>query len=596
MSKFSSVRSTAGVLDKRKATGAHFTPPDLASFIAHRLLHELAPSAASKRMIRVLDPSCGDGELLVAFGRELPDTSRKKFILLGVESDEESLQKAQSRLGQEQECPWKVTRGDFLELARSRASQPLLWNEGSSPPSLSEAADVVVANPPYVRTQILGSRRAQSLASAFGLTGRVDLYHAFFVAMTDFLSPGGYLGVVTSNRYLTTKGGASLRDFLGQQFEVIEIIDLGDTKLFQAAVLPALFFGRKRPAGPGRIKSGNRPPRFVQIYENPRREIVARVEHKASSIVEILSRPRTGEYDVSGQRYTVKTGTWLIPHKASDPWTMTTSSERKWLELVNSGCAFRLSEVANIRVGVKTTADEVFIRSDWENLPTEIRPEEVLLRPLLSHSDAQRWRHDEDKPRKRILYTHEARGGHRAAIDFKDFPRAWAYLNAHRKRLERRHYVRDAGRQWYEIWVPQDPSAWRHPKVVLPDISPVPKFFLDWDGCLVDGDCYWISLLSGQKEELLFLIMAVANSRLMMRYHDLVFPNRLYSGRRRYLTQYVELYPMPDPSLGASRQLIVLGRELSTSSVSDPRRVQIETDVESLVEAAFGFHGVGAAR
>jgi hypothetical protein len=45
---------------------------------------------------------------------------------------------------------------------------------------------------------------------------------------------------------LSTKSGESVRKFLNENYEILEIIDLGDTKLFDAAVLPAIFIGRKK--------------------------------------------------------------------------------------------------------------------------------------------------------------------------------------------------------------------------------------------------------------------------------------------------------------------------------------------------------------
>src|SRR5439155_14154733 len=47
---------------QRKATGAHFTPPDLAALLGRRLLAQ--DLAEENGEVRVLDPSCGDGQLL----------------------------------------------------------------------------------------------------------------------------------------------------------------------------------------------------------------------------------------------------------------------------------------------------------------------------------------------------------------------------------------------------------------------------------------------------------------------------------------------------------------------------------------------------
>ena len=83
--------------------------------------------------------------------------------------------------------------------------------------------------------------------------------------MARQLRPGGILGVITSNRFLTTKGGMATRRFLRLNFEILELVDLGDTKLFEAAVLPALVFARKRSDTNGH--HGRRDPDFIRIYE-----------------------------------------------------------------------------------------------------------------------------------------------------------------------------------------------------------------------------------------------------------------------------------------------------------------------------------------
>ena len=60
-----------------------------------------------------------------------------------------------------------------------------------------------------------------------------------------------------------------------------------------------------------------------------------------------------------------------------------------WLATVQASWG-TFGDAGPIRVGVKTCADRVFIRTDWQALPRAERPE--LLRPLVTHRDARRFR------------------------------------------------------------------------------------------------------------------------------------------------------------------------------------------------------------
>src|SRR5262249_15550476 len=140
---------------------------------------------------------------------------------------------------------------------------------------------------------------------------------------------------------------------------------------------------------------------------------------------------------------------------------------------------------------------------------------------------------------------HIVANGKRRPIDLREYPRALAYLRQHKTRLSRRKYVIDSGRNWFEIWVPQNPDDWKKEKIVYPDISEFPRFYLDRSGAVVKGDCYWIMLKEGVDRNWLLLMLAVANSSFATHYYDVVFHNKLYAGRRRFMTQYVGGFPLP---------------------------------------------------
>lgn len=187
-----------------------------------------------------------------------------------------------------------------------------------------------------------------------------------------------------------------------------------------------------------------------------------------------------------------------------------------------------------------------------------------------------------------VLYPHETVDGQRRAVDLAKFPGAKAWLTRHRSRLEERAYLRDAGRGWYEIWVPQRPEDWSRPKLVFPDISERPRFALDESGAVVQGNCYWIVPTATAPPDILLLMLGVANSALALRFYDVACANRLYAGRRRFITQYVARFPLPDPASAASQAIVDRTRELLQLGPADDAG---DATLDRRVSEAFGLHG-----
>jgi tRNA1(Val) A37 N6-methylase TrmN6 len=77
-----------------------------------------------------------------------------------------------------------------------------------------ELFDYIIANPPYIRTQILGADKAQLISNRIGLTGRVDLYYAFLILSETLLKDTGVAGFITSNKFMTIKAGNIVREKL----------------------------------------------------------------------------------------------------------------------------------------------------------------------------------------------------------------------------------------------------------------------------------------------------------------------------------------------------------------------------------------------
>ncbi|MGW5385966.1 Eco57I restriction-modification methylase domain-containing protein [Nocardia sp. NPDC003963] len=609
-------RDGAGARE-RKRHGRHYTPATLAGFLAGRVAAHIGVSGP----VRVLDPACGSGELLFAIKDALADRLPGSPVeLVGYDLDPAGLALARRRAAETGVgAEWR--QGDFLAgCARLPA----------------ESFHAVIANPPYVRTQQLGGETARVLRGQFGLRGRIDLTHPFVAALPRLMAPGAVLGLLCANRFLTTKAGANLRGLLLADLTPVELYDLGDTKLFEAAVLPAVTIA---------VRGGTRGNcRYVSVYEeetgvgsdpeiadafgavpavDPRSAVrlpgnrsagpapavwVPGVElpgigqrgttGKPAGVLAAADADRDlfaalgGTADATvwrqGRRFAVTVGelaTESGPAAAAVGWRMSRVGHDDWLRGVSERMWRTFGDLARIRVGIKTNADKVFIAAHWGDPAAE--PE--LLCDLITHHDLRPWRIERVRE-TRVLYPYDLTRTRRVPVDLARFPRTAAYLEQHREVLAARGYLTGAGRKWFEHWVPQRPHLWRIPKVVFPDISDRPRFALDRSGAVVNGDCYWISLADlgrdAAAEELACLMMGIANSSLGLRYYDAVCGNRLYSGRRRWITQYVSRLPLPDPGTPAAAAIVSRVRTLTREPETGPAG---QKELDELVHRAFAL-------
>lgn len=553
------------IVSKKKKTGATFTPEMLANFLADKLLHYYKGLCDSSC---ILDPACGDGALLAALYKKGKVSSSN---IIGYDTNETYLSVARKLIANiSHKNDSQFYNEDFLTVCPN--NQDLFSNDIKR-----EFADLIIANPPYVRTQVLGAKKAQQLAKDFNLTGRIDLYYPFFMAMTNALKVGGILGVITSNRYICTKSGSDIRKYLIDNYHVLEVIDLGDTKLFDAAVLPAIFIGiKKSPSEKSLIT-----PKYTSIYETtPTDNPIS-----ANSIFDILDSNTGGIFKVNNIFFEFKKGLLKLSGDKSGFWRLEDNKEFSLFEKIEKNTSFKIKDKFKVRVGIKSCADNVFITQQWIKEGFEI--EDDLLKPMISQENIATWNINR-KPIIKVLYPHYADNGMRKVYDISHYPNAKRYLVSHKEQLEGRSYLIKAKRNWYEYWVPQNPELWSLPKIVFPDISIMPRFCFDKTGAVVNGNCYWICAQNQTEEKLLLLIEGVCNSSVMTKYHDAKFTNKLYSGRRRYLSQYIEEYPIPNPDCDTSNQIVMLVDRINNTSDNNEKAI-LASEVDKLVEIAFGL-------
>ena len=518
--------------DKKKKNGIVYTPAEMADFVSKEMIKY--HSAAFSHSISILDPAVGKGELLIAMIKGL-ETFDKKINIVGYETDKIVAQKTEQKLRNLfPDIRLEIRTDDFIEAVEK---------------GLDEKFDFVIANPPYIRTQIMGSVRAQEISEKLSLSGRVDIYYAFLLYTKNVLKPDGISGYITSNKFMTIKAGSAVRNYMLENYKIYHIIDLGDTKLFAAAVLPCVVvFSLGKTDKKENVQ-------FTSVYQDNSSDSAIEIKSVFEAIYKM------GTYKLpDGRQFKFQQGVIQSVDKNS-LWTIASKENQDWISEIEKKTWKTFGSIGKIKVGIKTTADNVFIGDDWSGEKAGIE----LLRPLITHrnagqivaNNASHWQ---------VLYTHTVKNGKKIPYDIDLYPKTKAYLLKHFDQLNGRNYIKKAKRNWYEIWVPQNPAAWEHRKIVFRDISEHPEFWLDETGAIVNGDCYWIDIDKYTPEEEVYIALAVANSSFIERFYDLKFNTKLYSGKRRYQTQYVEQFPIPYYNTPLGQEAISLVKKIIAES------------------------------
>ena len=147
--------------------------------------------------------------------------------------------------------------------------------------------------------------------------------------MANVLKPGGVLSLLTSNRFLTIKSGASLRRLLRTEFDLEAIYDLGDTKLFSAAVLPVIVMARKQ-------RASDESCLFDRVYEHRTNGQMAAPDHVCVGVLDAF-RDRQIKGLVRTEKGTVKIERGvLLATDDDEAWSLSTSDYQEWLDCVET--------------------------------------------------------------------------------------------------------------------------------------------------------------------------------------------------------------------------------------------------------------------
>ena len=492
---------THELVDVRRDKGIFYTPQFLVQHIVSNLVRRYHASHAVKPPT-VIDLACGSGTFLVAALQELEsrDAWRPSVIqhLVGLDNDERAVEAARLNLVA------KCMADKIVEpIPKLKLLKYDLLAEGVDGVKfrnlIPEGVDIVVGNPPYIKYETLASSYDVNLLKKnFDLGAkRTDSYMLFIEAALDILHDGGFCGLVLPNAFFRSSSGAHLRDWITKHADLLEIIDFQDQPVFQnVAVYVCVVLFRKR------------------LTEQPSPKVAISKVHQLSSTpsAQLAKLGVAEESDETQEVFHI--------NQPSGPgaWVLRNSTEEAILKKISKVAVSIKQTKIEIRQGVKTGADDVFIvESESVGAKGTINPEvrriePKILIPFLKNRDLRRWA---TKAKASLIYPYDYASG--KLIQWsrvqKEFPVCASYLQARKSELSSRKSLR--GKEWYQLIEPRVASVFaKHPKLFIAELSLRPNIcYTDVQRTAIAGSAgggSWIVVQDTSYD--LFSLMAFLNS------------------------------------------------------------------------------------
>lgn len=421
---------------------------------------------------------------------------------------------------------------------------PLNWSEEFPVEMERGGFDVIVGNPPYIRIQNMTAYSPEEVtfykthASPYATARQdnFDKYPLFIERSLSLLRTEGRLGIIVPNKFMTIQSGRALRRIISEARYVENIINFGAQQVFGAGT---------------------------------------------SNYTCILVLDRCGSNNISVEqvryldswRYGIQGVVSEISSDAltENSWKFMDSATRDLFELIRSQHTETLGSLAEIFVGLQTSADPVYIFQavreasgtvvcHWRNQDWLI--ERDIVRPFLKDVTLSVYTKPSANSWIIFPYTQDANG--RAHLiqpeEFADsFPGCWAYLNARRDDLAGRNVTGgiENERQWYQYGRSQSLTKFNSPKIILPALSVEPRYTYDDTNIMVtgggNGPYYLVRSRNNLHVSNYFLLAVLCHplSEALIRTSTSMFRGGYYSHGKQFIED------LPVPVVGAEEMEII---------------------------------------
>jgi hypothetical protein len=406
--------------------------------------------------------------------------------------------------------------------------------------------DAVVGNPPYIRIQGLGRDLANWCRRRYEVAhGNFDAYLVFIERATGLLNKEGRLGFIVPNKFMKLDSGRKLRTSLGTSRFVEELIDFGDSQVFEGAtnytsILILDVAGLER-ASYRKLSGIEGVPTLREIEEAPLLKVSA-------------------------------------TDLGSDPWILAVGDDQKLLQALGRSTE-PLGEVTEaIFTGLQTSADAIYILEDRgpadggrrvysKASKRELILETTLLHPLAGGAEVDDYAF---KPQPDLLlFPYQKKEGMKLISEeaLAGLPLTRAYLEEHEEALRGRERGKMDHGQWYAYVYPKSLGLHDLPKLGIPRLTERLRASADPEGSIYLDNVDVNGIIPSPGGVNIWILLCLLNSSLLDRAFKLFsvpFRGSFYSANK----QFIAPLPIRIPDAGIGSDLERLGKALHEASSS----------------------------
>lgn len=434
---------------------------------------------------------------------------------------------------------WAAVRGGLLPVLLEKVN-PFTWPAEFPTEMAGGGFNVIVGNPPYIRIQNMVAYSPEEAAFyqsplspyTTARQDNFDKYALFIERALTLIRPDGRVGVIVPHKFMTIHAGRALRHLITVGRTLEKVVHFGVQQVF-----------------------GRQAANYTCILVLDRRR-------SADVEIERVEALEAWRYGAPGHFTTIPAA-----ELGDDTWQFADTETRNVFARVRAACPNQLGQVAEIFVGVQTSADAIYIFRAVAETATTITLrwndrdwpiEQGILRPCML--DAPLLPYARAEPNRWMIFPYELIPGARRmearlippADMARDYPGCWAYLQARRAELERRNITGGANgtQQFYQFGRSQSLTKFDSPKIILPILSLEARYAYDEDNITVtgggNGPYYMIRPRPGAAVSNAFLLAVLHHplSEAMIRTNTSPFRGGYYSHGK----QFIEHLPVPAAS------------------------------------------------